>query len=149
MFQVTDYKETLEENYQTLLLQLKGLTEGKSDLIANLSNAAALWAQFLKDINLVGFYLNKNEEHVLGPFQGLPACIRISFNKDVCEHAATTKQTIVVDNIREFSGHIACNAQTNSEIVIPLLNLKIINSLVYSIGIVHLLITLMKSINAI
>ena len=121
MFHQTMYQGTLTENYKTVLLQLKGLTDGESDLIANLSNAAALLNHFLDDINWVGFYLAKGQELVLGPFQGLPACIRIPFHKGVCGHAATTKQTVVVSNVHEFPGHIACDEATNSEIVIPLI----------------------------
>lgn len=121
MFHQTMYRGTLTENYETVLLQLKGLTDGESDLIANLSNAAALLNHFLDDINWVGFYLAKGQELVLGPFQGLPACIRIPFHKGVCGHAATTKQTVVVSNVHEFPGHIACDEATNSEIVIPLI----------------------------
>ena len=109
MFHPTAYQGTLEENYETVLLQLKGLTYEESDLIANLSNASALLNQFLEDINWVGFYLNKGEELVLGPFQG------------VCGYAATTKQTVVVKNVHEFPGHIACDGATNSEIVVPIL----------------------------
>ena len=121
MFHPTAYQGTLEENYETVLLQLKGLTYEESDLIANLSNASALLNQFLEDINWVGFYLNKGEELVLGPFQGLPACIRIPFHKGVCGYAATTKQTVVVKNVHEFPGHIACDSASNSEIVIPII----------------------------
>lgn len=121
MFHPTTYPGTLEENYKTVLLQLKGLTYKESDLIANLSNAAALLNLFLEDVNWVGFYLAKKEELVLGPFQGLPACIRIPFNKGVCGYAATTKKTILVKNVHEFPGHIACDGATNSEIVIPIL----------------------------
>lgn len=121
MFHQTMYQGTLTENYETVLLQLQGLTDDESDLIANLSNAAALLNHFLDDINWVGFYLAKGQELVLGPFQGLPACIRIPFHKGVCGHAATTKQTVVVSNVHEFPGHIACDEATNSEIVIPLI----------------------------
>ncbi|MBQ8993434.1 MAG: GAF domain-containing protein [Turicibacter sp.] len=88
--------------------------------MANLANASALLNQFLEDINWVGFYLAKRNELVLGPFQGLPACIRIPFTKGVCGHAATTKETVIVKNVHEFPGHIACDGATNSEIVIPI-----------------------------
>lgn len=121
MFHPTTYQGTLEEQYETVLLQLKGLTYNESDLIANLANASALLNQFLEDINWVGFYLVKGNELVLGPFQGLPACIRIPFTKGVCGHAATTKETVIVKNVHEFAGHIACDGATNSEIVIPIL----------------------------
>ncbi|MBQ8992977.1 MAG: GAF domain-containing protein, partial [Turicibacter sp.] len=120
MFHPTTYQGTLEEQYETVLLQLKGLTYNESDLIANLANASALLNQFLQNINWVGFYLVKGNELVLGPFQGLPACIRIPFTKGVCGHAATTKETVIVKNVHEFPGHIACDGATNSEIVIPI-----------------------------
>lgn len=121
MFHPTTYQGTLEEKYETVLLQLQGLTSNETDLIANLSNASALLNQFLENINWVGFYLVKGNELVLGPFQGLPACIRIPFTKGVCGHAATTKETVIVKNVHEFPGHIACDGATNSEIVIPIL----------------------------
>lgn len=94
---------------------------GESDLIANLSNASALLNVFLEEINWVGFYLVKNNQLVLGPFQGLPACIRIPFDKGVCGYVATTKQTALVQNVHEFVGHIACDSATNSEIVVPII----------------------------
>lgn len=94
---------------------------GESDLIANLSNASALLNVFLEEINWVGFYLVKDTQLVLGPFQGLPACIRIPFDKGVCGYVATTKQTALVQNVHEFVGHIACDSATNSEIVVPII----------------------------
>lgn len=121
MFQKEAYSGTLEEKYELVLAQLKALTYEESDMIANLSNAAALLNCFLEDINWVGFYLAKDDQLVLGPFQGLPACIRIPFHKGVCGHAATTKQTTLVENVHHFPGHIACDSATNSEIVIPLI----------------------------
>lgn len=121
MFHPSAYNGTIEENYQLVLQQLKALTYDESDLIANLSNAAALLNGFLEDINWVGFYLAKDNQLVLGPFQGLPACIRIPFHKGVCGHAATIKETVVVDNVHYFPGHIACDSATNSEIVIPII----------------------------
>ena len=121
MFIKQDYSNNLEEAYQTLIEQLHALTVGEDDLIANLSNASALLNHFLDDINWVGFYLYKVGELVLGPFQGLPACIRIPLSKGVCGHCATTKQAIIVDNVHEFPGHIACDAASNSEIVIAMI----------------------------
>lgn len=121
MFHPSAYNGTIEENYQLVLQQLKALTYDESDLIANLSNAAALLNCFLEDINWVGFYLTKDNQLVLGPFQGLPACIRIPFHKGVCGHAAALKETVVVDNVHDFPGHIACDSATNSEIVIPMI----------------------------
>lgn len=122
MFNKQNYSQDLHESYQMVLDQLKALIHDEPDFIANMANASALLNQFLDEINWVGFYLNKDHQLVLGPFQGLPACIRIPFEKGVCGHCATTKQTVVVPNVHEFSGHIACDSQTNSEIVLPLIN---------------------------
>ncbi|WP_342581657.1 GAF domain-containing protein [Ureibacillus sp. FSL W7-1570] len=120
MFTRIEYKGTLEEQYNLLSKQLAALLEGEEDLIANLSNASALLNQFLTDINWVGFYLMKNGELVLGPFQGLPACVRIPVGRGVCGTAVEKGETIVVDDVHQFPGHIACDARSNSEIVIPL-----------------------------
>jgi GAF domain-containing protein len=122
MFQKQRYSNNLEENYINVIQQLSHLIEGENDLIANLANASALLNQFLDDINWVGFYINKNDELVLGPFQGLPACIRIPFNRGVCGKCASTKSIVVVKNVHEFPGHIACDSASNSEIVIPLID---------------------------
>lgn len=84
MFTKTEYKGNLEEQYDMLSKQLSALLEGEDDIVANLSNASALLNQFLTDINWVGFYLMKNDELVLGPFQGLPACVRIPVGRGVC-----------------------------------------------------------------
>ncbi|ERJ13634.1 GAF domain-containing protein [Haloplasma contractile] len=122
MFQSIKYPSDEKKAYELLNKQFKHLIEGEDDLIANLSNASALLNFFLKDINWVGFYLNKNEQLVLGPFQGLPACIRIPLKQGVCGYAARTKKTVIVDDVHCFPGHIACDSQTNSEIVIPMLD---------------------------
>lgn len=90
-------------------------------MIANLANAAALLNQFLTDINWVGFYLADGDELVLGPFQGLPACVRIPFGKGVCGTAAAERRTVVVPDVHQFPGHIACDAASQSEIVVPLI----------------------------
>ncbi len=121
MYIKRNYTDNLEENYQILLEELKALIHDEADLIANLANASALLNQFLTDINWVGFYLNKNNELVLGPFQGLPACIRIPFGKGVCGTAAQNKATIIVPDVHKFPGHIACDPLSKSEIVIPLI----------------------------
>ncbi len=121
MFETTIYSGTREENYDVVLMQLQALIEGEKDITANLANASALLNQFLDDINWVGFYLWKESELVLGPFQGLPACIRIPKGKGVCGTAVDKKETILVDNVHEFPGHIACDAQSQSEIVIPII----------------------------
>jgi L-methionine (R)-S-oxide reductase len=107
--------------YPQLLAQLQSLLEGESDRIANLANAAALLFHSLADINWAGCYLLKDGELVVGPFQGKPACVRIALGKGVCGTAAARRETLVVPNVHEFPGHIACDSASNSEIVIPLL----------------------------
>lgn len=121
MFTQTKYEGTLESKYVLLAKQLDALLTDESDLIANLSNASALLNQFLQEINWVGFYLMKDGELVLGPFQGLPACVRIAVGRGVCGAAVEQKKTMVVEDVHAFPGHIACDAASNSEIVIPLI----------------------------
>jgi GAF domain-containing protein len=120
MFEVNSYGETLEEGYELVLKQAEALISSCDDEIANLSNASALLNLFLNDINWVGFYLNKNNELILGPFQGLPACTNIKIGRGVCGTAASTLETQLIDNVHEFPGHIACDANSKSEIVIPI-----------------------------
>ena len=120
MFSKTMYKGTLNEQYETLSKQLDTLLHGETDVIANLSNASALLNQFLTDVNWVGFYLMKDGQLVLGPFQGLPACFRIPVGRGVCGTAVEKQETILVEDVHAFPGHIACDAASNSEIVIPL-----------------------------
>jgi L-methionine (R)-S-oxide reductase len=120
MFNQKSYQGTLESNYQLVTKQLKALLSGEKDLIANLSNASALLNQFLEDVNWVGFYLYKEDELVLGPFQGLPACVRIPVGRGVCGTAAEKVQTMRIEDVQAFPGHIACDAASRSEIVIPL-----------------------------
>jgi GAF domain-containing protein len=124
MFQKVEYSGTKAQQYETLLFQVKALTDGEPNLIANLANASSLLNQFLNDINWVGFYLKDGDkdELVLGPFHGLPACVRIPFHKGVCGKAANTKTTQRIANVHEFPGHIGCDAASNSEIVIPLIS---------------------------
>ena len=119
MFTVENYKGTLEEKYNLLLKQLESLIEGEENVVANLSNASALLNVFLERINWVGFYMVEGDGLVLGPFQGLPACIRIPFGRGVCGKAAKEEQTIIVADVHQFPGHIACDAASQSEIVIP------------------------------
>lgn len=109
------------ELYASLLSQLRGLQETEHDFIANAANCAALLYHSLPDVNWAGFYLYKEGELVLGPFQGNPACVRIALGNGVCGTAAQLKQTLVVDNVHEFPGHIACDSASNSEIVVPLI----------------------------
>jgi L-methionine (R)-S-oxide reductase len=121
MFNVEMYKGSREENYQLVKKQLQALLHGEKNQIANLSNTSALLNQFLDRINWVGFYLmDENNELVLGPFQGLPACVRIPLGKGVCGTSAQKMETIRVADVHQFPGHIACDAASNSEIVIPL-----------------------------
>jgi L-methionine (R)-S-oxide reductase len=102
--------------------QLQALLHGETNQIANLSNTSALLNQFLDRINWVGFYLmDENNELVLGPFQGLPACVRIPLGKGVCGTAAKKMETVRVEDVHQFPGHIACDAASNSEIVVPLI----------------------------
>lgn len=100
--------------------QIKALTENEKDLIANLSNISACLNVNLENINWVGFYLMKNNELVLGPFQGKPACIRIPVGKGVCGTCVFEKKIQRVEDVHKFPGHIACDGASNSEIVLPI-----------------------------
>lgn len=108
------------ELYAGLASQLRSLLEGERDFIANAANFASLLYHSLPDLNWAGFYLQKEGELVLGPFQGRPACVRIAMGKGVCGTAAQQRQTIMIDNVHDFPGHIACDSASNSEIVVPL-----------------------------
>lgn len=121
MFTKINYEGSVLSQYETVSKQLAALLEGETNLIANLSNASALLNQFLDDINWVGFYLMEDGELVLGPFQGLPACVRIPVGRGVCGSAVSKGETILVEDVHAFPGHIACDAASNSEIVIPLI----------------------------
>lgn len=105
--------------YQELLMQTKALIQGETDPIANMANISALLFDALEQVNWLGFYRVIEEQLVLGPFQGKVACIRIPLGKGVCGTAALSKATQRVDDVHQFDGHIACDATTNSEIVIP------------------------------
>jgi GAF domain-containing protein len=109
------------EVYAQLAEQLRSLLAGEHDFIANAANFSALLFHSLPDVSWVGFYLHKEGELVLGPFQGKPACVRIAIGKGVCGTAAQQRQTILVDNVHDFPDHIACDSASNSEIVVPLL----------------------------
>lgn len=106
------------ERYKILIPQIESLVTGEKDLIANLSNIAAALKQTM-EFFWVGFYLVKEDQLVLGPFQGPVACTRIDFGKGVCGTAWKNKKTIIVPNVDEFSGHIACSSDSRSEIVLP------------------------------
>jgi GAF domain-containing protein len=107
--------------YAELARELRALLSGERDLIANAANTAALLYHALPDLNWAGFYLYKSGELVLGPFQGKPACVRIALGKGVCGTAAQSRATVLVADVHQFPGHIACDSASNSEIVIPLL----------------------------
>ncbi len=107
--------------YKRLTQQALALIEGENDLIANISNISALLNMELEDINWVGFYLLKDDQLVLGPFQGKPACVRIPVGRGVCGTAVSEKKVQRVTDVHAFPGHIACDAVSNSEIVLPLI----------------------------
>jgi L-methionine (R)-S-oxide reductase len=107
--------------YRDLAAALQGLVEGEPDAIANMANASALIFETLSDVNWVGFYRNVGGELVLGPFQGRAACIRMTFDQGVCGAAAKSRQVQRVEDVHAFPGHIACDAASRSEIVVPLI----------------------------
>lgn len=112
---------TRETIYAEVVPQIESLIAGESDLTANLANIAAVLKEAF-GFFWVGFYLVKGDQLVLGPFQGPLACTRIDFDKGVCGHAYITKETVIVPNVEEFPGHIACSSAARSEIVIPMFN---------------------------
>lgn len=113
--------ESKEEKYKVLLPQLEGLLAGENDLVANLANTAAALRQTMNYF-WVGFYLVKENQLVLGPFQGPIACTRIGFGKGVCGTSWKEKKTIIVPDVEQFPGHIACSSASKSEIVLPAFN---------------------------
>ena len=115
-----DSSATPEKLYQQLREELQSLISGESDWIANLANASALLFHSLPDLNWAGFYLLRADELVVGPFQGRPACVRIALGRGVCGTAAAERRSIVVPNVDEFPGHIACDSASKSEIVVPM-----------------------------
>ncbi|TXH05786.1 MAG: GAF domain-containing protein [Nevskiaceae bacterium] len=108
--------------YAELLQQAEALFHGERDRVANAANLAALIWHSLPDLNWAGFYRFDGRELVLGPFQGKPACLRIAIGKGVCGTAAAERRTVIVEDVHAFPGHIACDAASNSEIVVPLLD---------------------------
>ncbi|CDQ18316.1 GAF domain-containing protein [Halobacillus karajensis] len=120
MFQSTVYTGTKTKNYDLVIKQLTSLLEDEPDPIANLANASSLLNQFLEDVNWVGFYIWRKDQLVLGPFQGLPACVRIPSGKGVCGTAVSENKVQRIQDVHAFPGHIACDAASQSEIVIPI-----------------------------
>lgn len=108
-----------QQLYQDLLAQAQGLLGDETNLIANMANLSALIFNALEEVNWAGFYLLEDNELVLGPFQGQPACIRIPVGKGVCGTCVSTGEPQLIDDVHAFDGHIACDAASNSELVIP------------------------------
>ncbi len=122
MFELSEISaQSKTDFYKSLTTQLYHLLEGERDVLANTANFSALLFNTMPDVNWVGFYFYKGGELVLGPFQGKPACTRIAIGKGVCGTAAEKMKTVVVKNVHEFPGHIACDSASNSEIVAPLI----------------------------
>lgn len=119
-FTATALEGTKSEQYAQLTQQARALVDGESDRIANAANLSALVFNSVPDVNWVGFYLFDGTELVVGPFQGLPACVRIALGKGVCGTAASSRQTQRVEDVHAFPGHIACDGATRSELVVPL-----------------------------
>jgi len=121
-----DFSTTATADKPTLYADLQSaaqaITDGEPDAIANMANVAALIWQFLPDLNWAGFYRLVGDELVLGPFQGKAACIRIALGKGVCGTAAATRETQVVADVHAFPGHIACDAASASEVVVPIVH---------------------------
>ena len=113
-------KSAKGESYTLLVAQLRSLLKDEYDFIANTANFSSLVYNALPDVNWAGFYLLQDHELILGPFQGKPACVRIPLGKGVCGFAAKQCETVIVPNVSEFPGHIACDPASKSEIVIPL-----------------------------
>ena len=110
------------EQYAQLAGQARALVHGEPDRIANAANLSALVYHALPDLNWVGFYFHDGKELVVGPFQGLPACVRIALDRGVCGAAASTRQTQRIADVEAFPGHIACDTASRSELVVPLVN---------------------------
>lgn len=117
--QVTSMNE--EEKYKYMIMLLKAQVLGEKDTLANISNAAALIFNIVEDLNWAGFYILRDGELVLGPFQGLPACNRIMIGKGVCGRAVETGEIQLVEDVHLFPGHIACDSASNSELVLPII----------------------------
>jgi len=112
---------TKAERYRELLPQLASLVDGEPDLIANLANITAALRVCLPVASWIGFYVNRGGELVLGPFQGNVACVRIAIGRGVCGTAAAERRTVIVPDVEQFPGHIACDAGSRSEIVVPVI----------------------------
>ena len=114
--------ESKESFYVPLIAELRGMLEDERDAIANAANTSALLYQRLSNVNWVGFYFLRGDELILGPFQGRPACVRIASGRGVCGTSVLQRKVIVVPDVHAFPGHIACDAASRSELVVPLIN---------------------------
>src|SRR4051794_10106314 len=121
------HHDSAEEAYRDLLAQARALLEGERDLTANAAILSSLVFHTLPDLNWAGFYWMKDGELVLGPFQGKPACVRIALGKGVCGTAMRDGKTLVVPNVEEFPGHIACDSASRSELVVPVGRLGVLD----------------------
>ena len=121
MFEASELPEYKADFYRLLEKQTKALTSGEEDTLANLANVASLLFTSMAEVNWAGFYIVRGEQLVLGPFMGKPACVRIPLGRGVCGNAVIQKEAMLVNDVDAFPGHIACDADSRSEIVIPLL----------------------------
>ena len=122
MFNTDTLTGSKPEQYAQLLAQARALVHGEPDRIANAANLSALVYHALPQLNWVGFYFYDGKELVVGPFQGLPACVRIPLSKGVCGAAASSRQTQRIEDVDAFPGHIACDSASRSELVVPLVH---------------------------
>ena len=113
---------TKSARYESIARRLESLLEGERDFLANSANTAALVFELAGDVNWAGFYFRQGDELVLGPFQGRTACVRIAFGRGVCGAAASRGESVLVDNVHRFEGHIACDAASNAELVVPIVD---------------------------
>ena len=123
MFDIKIFNDlSYEDRLKAMVQMLEGLISGDDEDITKLCNTSALISALLDRVNWCGFYIMKDNELILGPFQGMPACTKIALGKGVCGTAAKEKRVLRIDNVHEFEGHIACDASSNSEIVLPILS---------------------------
>lgn len=121
MFTRTPLSGSKSEQYRQLIAQCQALLHGERHRVANAANISALLFNSLDQVNWLGFYFIEQGELIVGPFQGLPACVRIALGKGVCGTAAATRETQLVADVHAFTGHIACDSASQSEIVVPLI----------------------------
>lgn len=121
MFSLPESSTDAQAARKAVLTTVEHITDGEHDLVANCANVASVLYHSLADVNWAGFYLFDGTELVLGPFHGRPACIRIALGRGVCGTSAAERRTIVVEDVEAFPGHIACDAESRSEIVVPML----------------------------